>query len=70
MANEESQAVSYELNNVLNRIAGDMPKETEETQRFLSETEKAAAYIRCTWWAGCYYCQDSNGQWHLIYCVA
>jgi predicted methyltransferase len=64
------QEVSDELNETLNRIAGDMPSETEETTNFLSESERAASYRRCTWWGGCYYCQDSRGRWRLIYCVA
>ena len=26
-------------------------------------------YAWCKWWAGCCYCQDFGGAWHLIYCV-
>lgn len=66
----KGQAVSDELNDVLNRIAGDMPKETDETKGFLTEMEKSASFRRCTWWAGCYYCQDATGRWRVMYCVA
>jgi len=25
-------------------------------------------YIACTWWEGCYYCQDDQKQWHRVKC--
>ncbi|WAL60615.1 hypothetical protein [Thermocoleostomius sinensis] len=25
-------------------------------------------YLCCTWWEGCYYCQDQNQQWHRVKC--
>ncbi|HDY7974425.1 TPA: hypothetical protein RQK67_004538 [Vibrio vulnificus] len=70
MASVKGTEVSDELNDVLNRIAGDMPAETEETKAFLSPDELAASFRRCTWWAGCYYCQTSSGRWRLIRCIA
>ena len=62
--------VSDELNEVLDQIAGEMPAETAETKASLSSDEAAASYRRCTWWRGCYYCQNAYGRWRLMYCVA
>jgi hypothetical protein len=62
--------VSAELNELLNRLAGDFPAETANTKASLTEEEKSASYLRCTWWSGCYYCQNSDGSWTLQYCVA
>lgn len=25
-------------------------------------------YLQCTWWEGCYYCQDEQRQWHRVKC--
>lgn len=62
--------VSDDLNSVLNRIAGDLPRQDDVSRSFLTERELASSFSRCTWWGGCYYCQDASGRWQLIHCVA
>jgi hypothetical protein len=27
-------------------------------------------YVTCTWWEGCYYCQDEQKNWHRVKCFA
>ena len=61
---------SDEMNRVLDRIAGDIPGETNDTKGFLTDDERNAGYRRCTWWNGCYYCQSADGTWELIKCIA
>ena len=48
----QGQKVSDDLNAVLNQIVGDISEETEETNSFLTEQEKAAGFSRCTWVGG------------------
>jgi len=65
--------VSEEMNAVLNRIAGNMPKEIEviEVMRsYLTDRQRGLGYARCTWWDGCLYCQNDKGEWEQISCAA
>ena len=62
--------VSDELNETLNHITGEMLQESDETKSFLTDHQKNSQYRRCTWYNGCYYCQNSNGYWYLVYCIA
>ncbi len=46
----------------------------EEVVELLSDEQPSKsrlvdmAYVQCTWWEGCYYCQDENKQWHRVKC--
>ena len=63
--------VSKELSEVLDRLAGKIPaRRRAEVRGLLGNTGFADSYIRCTWWGGCYYCQDLAGKWHIIKCYA
>jgi len=63
--------VSRELSEVLRRLAGEIPaRRRAEVRGFLRETDFARFYIRCTWWGGCYYCQDLKGKWRIVKCYA
>ena len=63
--------VSKELSQVLDRLAGPVPATRRaEARGLLGNTDFSDFYFRCTWWGGCYYCQDLNENWHLIKCYA
>ena len=62
--------VSKEMNAVLNRIAGDIPKPTEVMRSYLTDRQRGLGYSRCTWWDGCFYCKNDKGEWELISCAA
>jgi len=63
--------VSKDMQSVLTHVAGALDKDKlQEMTELLRNPDIHASYLRCTWWGGCYYCQDENGFWHLIYCYA
>jgi hypothetical protein len=63
--------VSKELSEVLNRLAGEIPaRKRAEVRGLLGNTDFADWFIRCTWWGGCYYCEDLDGKWHIVKCYA
>jgi len=68
---KRGKKVSKELSEVLDRLAGEIPaRRRAEVRGLLGNTGFDASYIRCTWWDGCYYCQDHDGMWHIIKCYA
>ncbi|HEY9622123.1 MAG TPA: hypothetical protein V6C78_17335 [Crinalium sp.] len=66
--------ISEELQQTLNRIAARAGDRKDEVVDMLSNEQPAksrmveSAYVHCTWWEGCYYCQDENQQWHRVKC--
>jgi hypothetical protein len=62
---------SQDMQAVLTHVAGPLEEDKlKEITDLLRDPEIHAAYVRCTWWGGCYYCQDETGSWHLVYCYA
>lgn len=65
------KAVSKEFSDVLDRLSGQISERRKpEARALLGDRGLADAYVRCTWFAGCYYCQDSSGRWRAIECYA
>ena len=64
--------VSSDLQKVLDHAVGRKLSASQKTAftRIKRQTTEDGKYVRCTWWGGCYYCQDSAGDWHLIHCYA
>ena len=65
----EKHKVSDDLQKVLSHLAGDVPDEKKsEVSALLKDHNISATYKRCMWYAGCYYCEDEDGNWDLIWC--
>ena len=63
--------VTKELSKVLTRLAGGIPaRRRDEVSELLDGSDFAKYYVRCTWWGGCYYCQEWGGGWRIIECYA
>ena len=66
--------VSPTLQETLNRVAVRLSDRKEEVVELLSDEQPSKSrlvelsYMQCTWWEGCYYCQDENRQWHQVKC--
>lgn len=62
------------LQKTLNQIAAQSADRKDEIVDLLNDEQPRKSrivdqtYIQCTWWEGCYYCQDENQQWHRIKC--
>lgn len=68
---QSSKKVSKEMSEVLNRLSGEIPKDrVKEVRSLLVDRKLAEGNVRCTWWDGCYYCQDEHGEWKLVSCYA
>lgn len=69
-----SNLVSAALQKTLDEVAGRISDRKDEIVDLLSNEQPAKSrqvdlsYTRCTWWEGCYYCQDELKQWHRIKC--
>jgi hypothetical protein len=46
---------------VIDVLSGEQPTKS----RWVEES-----YVTCTWWEGCYYCQDEEKNWHRVKCFA
>lgn len=66
--------VSAALQKTLDEVAGRMSDRKDEIVDLLSGEQPTKSrqvdrlYVRCTWWEGCYYCQDEASQWHRVKC--
>lgn len=66
--------VSAALQKTLNEVAERLSDRKDEVVDLLSSEQPAKSrrvdqsYLRCTWWEGCYYCQNEAKQWHRIKC--
>jgi len=68
---KRGKKVSKELSEVLSMLAGPISIRRRAAARgLLGKAEFADGFIRCTWWNGCYYCQDIDGKWRVIECYA
>lgn len=67
-------SVPSALQKTLDEVAGRLSDRKDEIVDLLSNEQPAKSrqvdlsYTRCTWWEGCYYCQDESKQWHQIKC--
>jgi hypothetical protein len=69
MESKYGKKVSTEMSEVLNRMSGQIPKNrVKEVRALLVDRRLSDNNVRCTWWDGCYYCQDEKGDWKLISC--
>lgn len=74
MIQVESNPISPSLQKKLNEIASSLGDRKDEVVDLLSSEQPAKSrqvemvYTHCTWWEGCYYCQDDSGQWHRVKC--
>ncbi len=70
----DGNAVPEALQQTLNTIAATMTDRKDEVVDLLCDEQPAKSrqvdmsYVRCTWWEGCYYCQDEVKQWHRVKC--
>ncbi len=64
------------LQETLNQIASKAADRKDEVVEVLSDEQPAKSrlveseYVVCTWWEGCYYCQDEDKNWHRVKCFA
>jgi|GEM_PF-5504530 hypothetical protein len=64
------------LQETLNQIASKAADRKDEVVEALSDEQPTKSrlveseYVACTWWEGCYYCQDEDKNWHRIKCFA
>lgn len=70
MGYSDTEPVSNEMNQKLDETVGKIRGNEKEIEQLLNEEERKAGYRKCTWYGGCYYCQDVYGQWHKIKCLA
>lgn len=72
--NSDSNLVSAALQKTLDEVADRLSDRKDEIVNLLNDEQPAKSrqvdqlYVRCTWWEGCYYCQDESNQWHRIKC--
>jgi len=68
--------ISDDLQKLLDKIAAKASDRKEEVVEILSDEQPTKShfvetqYAQCTWWEGCYYCQDEHNQWHRVKCFA
>ena len=67
----ERKKVSEQIAKALDQISSiDSIYTNEENKRAIQTAEHLGfTSSRCTWWGGCYYCNDGNG-WYLVYCIS
>ncbi|NJN88562.1 MAG: hypothetical protein HC881_22600 [Leptolyngbyaceae cyanobacterium SL_7_1] len=65
---------SEELQEQLNQMAAKASDRKDELVDLLNEEQPTksrlvdSAYSQCTWWEGCYYCQDQDLKWYRVKC--
>lgn len=69
------RTLSEFLSQILDQAAAMQPTDRkDEIVELLSNEQPTKsrlvdqAYNQCTWWEGCYYCQDETQQWHQVKC--
>lgn len=61
--------LSEELQQNLDQIAERLPRnQWDEVAEKLGDASLLLSYEVCTWWNGCYYCRDEQGNWHKVKC--
>lgn len=70
----QNNLVSESLQTTLNEIALQLADRKDEVVDLLSDEQPSKSrlvdlsYVQCTWWEGCYYCQDEAKQWYRVKC--
>jgi hypothetical protein len=70
----DHNAIPSALQAILNDLSTKMADRKGEIVDLLSGEQPTKSrqvdleYLCCTWWEGCYYCQDDNKQWHRVKC--
>lgn len=70
----QNNLVSESLQTTLNEVASQLADRKDEVVGLLSDEQPSKSrlvdqsYIQCTWWEGCYYCQDEARQWYRVKC--
>ncbi|NJO78992.1 MAG: hypothetical protein HC827_11025 [Cyanobacteria bacterium RM1_2_2] len=70
----QTNLVPESLQTTLNEVAAQLADRKDEVVDLLSDEQPSKsrlvdlAYIQCTWWEGCYYCQDEKKQWYRVKC--
>lgn len=73
-ARQDCNSVPEALQKTLNEVASKLADRKGEVVDLLGNEQPSKSrivdqtYVRCTWWEGCYYCQDEEQQWHRIKC--
>ncbi len=66
-----TQPVSEDLQKLLNRVKDQQDtNQLAEVEGFLHDEDLPPGLHTCTWWDGCYYCQDENGNWKSVLCMS
>jgi hypothetical protein len=66
--------VSAETEKMLNWLTRKSADRKEEIVQLLSYNEPEnsdvveSEFVSCTWYDGCYYCQDENKKWYQVKC--
>lgn len=67
-------SVPESLQKTLNDLAEQLGDRKDEVVDLLSDEQPSKSrmvdlsYVQCTWWEGCYYCQDESKRWHRVKC--
>lgn len=70
----QNTLVAESLQTTLNEVASQLADRKDEVVNLLSDEQPSKSrlvdlsYVQCTWWEGCYYCQDEAKRWHLVKC--
>jgi hypothetical protein len=71
---KQTNLVSESLQTTLNEVASQLADRKDEVVSLLSDEQPSKSrfvdrsYVQCTWWEGCYYCQDDAKHWHRVKC--
>ena len=61
--------ISPELRRHLDQRVGSQSQDERETVlEKLGDASTLLKYDVCTWWDGCYYCRDEDGNWTQVKC--
>jgi hypothetical protein len=72
--NVTDNLVPESLQKTLNELVDQLGDRKNEVVDLLSDEQPSKSrmvdmsYVQCTWWEGCYYCQDESKRWHRVKC--
>lgn len=72
--NITDNSVPESLQKTLNELVDQLGDRKSEVVDLLSDEQPSKSrmvdmsYVQCTWWEGCYYCQDESKRWHRVKC--
>ncbi len=60
-----------DLEHKLNWLAERLPQnDKDRVAEHLGDASELLSYDVCTWWDGCYYCRDEDGNWTQVKCYS